>query len=34
MTECDTKQVIDLVFPSIFLISSYVFIWSIMRLFR
>jgi hypothetical protein len=34
MTECDAKQVIDIVFPSIFLISSYVFIWSTVRLFR
>jgi hypothetical protein len=34
MTECDAKQLIDLVSPFVFLISTYVFFWSIMRLFR
>ena len=32
MTECDTKQAIDFFLPSIFLISSYIFIWSIVRI--
>jgi len=34
MTECDAKQGIDFILPIVFLISSYVFYWSTMRLFR
>ena len=34
MTECITQQETNLVLPIVFLISSYVFIWSTVRLFR